>query len=296
MNIRIFYEYWQMCYFNKPFKTGDLVEWYVVADFKDCPSNVGHIDYLFKAHSEKVDGLFLIKGVVKDVSVVFEKYETIRDGENYRNIIYPEIIENVKTDTSVFSEEEQYKRGFMAKGYVVELDVFNVCMAESAMEKEEVLSKTKNILDKAIPGSFERNKERISDILNMNDKFCNGLMKIDFIGEQAAIFFCERGKLDYSYHTDKEDIVIFAFLDYLIDLEVRDALMGKSDVIEWNSIKKLIAEYVTDEEKCKNAAEHRKEIENNKKRLIDEAFERAGDPYNMWHKDNLNWTKLKSII
>lgn len=164
------------------------------------------------------------------------------------------------------------------------------------MKKEEVISKTMTILERAIPGSFERSKDSISDIFNMNDKFYDGLMKIDLIGKQAEIFYCERGKLDYSYRTCNEDEVIFALLDYLIYYDVRDALTEKAEAIEWNAIKKLIAESFADDEKCKKAAKHSKEIEDRKKRLIDEAFERAGDPYNTWHKNNLNCTNLKSLI
>ena len=83
-----------------------------------------------------------------------------------------------------------------------------------------------------------------------------------------------------------EEQVNFAFPDHF-EINYKDV---------YEMVEPFYIEYVTDEEKCKNAAEHRKEIENNKKRLIDEAFERAGDPYNIWHKENLNWTKLKSII
>ena len=86
MNTKIYYEYWQMAYFNNPFKRGDTVEWLVVAaDDLDSPLNVGRPDYFFKAHNEVLDGLFVLKGVVKDISVIYEKYE--EGGYSYEKIV-----------------------------------------------------------------------------------------------------------------------------------------------------------------------------------------------------------------
>ena len=255
MNTKIYYEYWQMAYFNNPFKRGDTVEWLVVAaDDLDSPLNVGRPDYFFKAHNEVLDGLFVLKGVVKDISVIYEKYEVVQEGEHYKCINYPDILDVVKADSSVLPGEETERPDFMAKGYVVEMEGVTIREAEAAMNRKEILSKTQALMEKAIPGAFERNQERLADILNMNDKFYDDLMKIDLIGEQAEIFSCFHGKLDYSFRTDDEDKVVFALLDDLINYEVRRSAESKSDT----------------------------------------AFQRAGDPYNVWHKSGLCWNRLEN--
>ena len=282
MNTRIYYEYWQMSCFNNPFKIGDSVEWPVVAaNDKNCPLDVGPVDYCFKAHNENPDGLYVLTGFVKDISVVYEKYEVVQDGEGYQCLMHPDILEIRKIDSSVLSKEAE-KPDFMAAGYIVEMKGVTIRKAESSMNKEEVLSKTQTLMEKAIPGAFGRNQDCIADILNMHDEFVDGLIKIDFTGKQVEIFFCERGKTEYSYHTDNEDKVIFALLDYLIDYDVR------------NSLKEYIAESVANEQKCKDVAEYYKEKKKYEKRLIDEAFERVGAPYNTWHKTGMTWVSLKS--
>ena len=80
MNTKVFYELWQMECCGKPFKIGDPVEWYVIsADRLVRPFDIDGLEYFYDAHFDDWDGIYMLKGVVSNISVYYDE-ETVSEG------------------------------------------------------------------------------------------------------------------------------------------------------------------------------------------------------------------------
>ena len=121
MNTKVFYELWQMECCGKPFKIGDPVEWYVIsADRLVRPFDIDGLEYFYDAHFDDWDGIYMLKGVVSNISVYYEKFELITaPGHNTLKPV-PGTSEAIATDSS--EDVEEYRGELKASGYIVELD------------------------------------------------------------------------------------------------------------------------------------------------------------------------------
>lgn len=121
MNTKVFYELWQMECCGKPFKIGDPVEWYVIsADRLVRPFDIEGLEYFYDAHFDDWDGIYMLKGVVSNISVYYEKFELITaPGHNMLKPV-PGTSEAVATVSS--EDVEEYRGELKASGYIVELD------------------------------------------------------------------------------------------------------------------------------------------------------------------------------
>lgn len=121
MNTKVFYELWQMECCGKPFKIGDPVEWYVIsADRLVRPFDIDGLEYFYDAHFDDWDGIYMLKGVVSNISVYYEKFELISaPGHNMLKPV-PGTSEAIATDSS--EDVEEYRGELKASGYIVELD------------------------------------------------------------------------------------------------------------------------------------------------------------------------------
>ena len=121
MKTKVFYELWQMECCGKPFKTGDPVEWYVITvDRLIRPFDIEGLEYFYDAHFDDWDGIYTLKGIVKSISVYYEKYELIHaSGHNIMKPV-PGISETLPITSS--EDAEEYLGELEASGYIVELD------------------------------------------------------------------------------------------------------------------------------------------------------------------------------
>ena len=121
MNTKVFYKLWQMECCGKPFKIGDPVEWYVIsADRLVRPFDIDGLEYFYDAHFDDWDGIYMLKGVVSNISVYYEKFELITaPGHNMLKPV-PGTSEAIATDSS--EDVEEYRGELKASGYIVELD------------------------------------------------------------------------------------------------------------------------------------------------------------------------------
>lgn len=121
MNTKVFYELWQMECCGKPFKIGDPVEWYVIsADRLVRPFDIDGLEYFYDAHFDDWDGIYMLNGVVSNISVYYEKFELITaPGHNMLKPV-PGTSEAIATDSS--EDVEEYRGELKASGYIVELD------------------------------------------------------------------------------------------------------------------------------------------------------------------------------
>ena len=121
MNTKVFYELWQMECCGKPFKIGDPVEWYVIsADRLVRPFDIDGLEYFYDAHFDDWDGIYMLKGVVSNISVYYEKFELITaPGHNMLKPV-PGTSEAIATDSS--EDVEEYRGELKASRYIVELD------------------------------------------------------------------------------------------------------------------------------------------------------------------------------
>lgn len=129
MNTKVFYELWQMECCGKPFKIGDPVEWYVIsADRLVRPFDIDGLEYFYDAHFDDWDGIYMLKGVVSNISVYYEKFELITaPGHNMLKPV-PGTSEAIATDSS--EDVEEYRGELKASGYIVELDGVTVSPAK----------------------------------------------------------------------------------------------------------------------------------------------------------------------
>ena len=118
MNTKVFYELWQMECCGKPFKIGDPVEWYVIsADRLVRPFDIDGLEYFYDAHFDDWDGIYMLKGVMSNISVYYEKFELITaPGHNMLKPV-PGTSEAIATDSS--EDVEEYRGELKASGYIV---------------------------------------------------------------------------------------------------------------------------------------------------------------------------------
>lgn len=117
MNTKVFYDLWQMECCGIPFKVGDSVSWLVTIN-ENTSFKIDGVEYFYDAHDDDVE-LFILKGIVKDINIFYEKFELVnRDGRNmYVPVDGTSLL--VNTDSSLIEEENREK--LKASGYVVEL-------------------------------------------------------------------------------------------------------------------------------------------------------------------------------
>ncbi len=121
MNTKVFYELSLMECCGKPFKIGDSIEWYVFnADELIPPIDIDGLEYAYDAHFDDWDGIYTLKGIVKSISVYYEKFEVVPD--HGRDMLIPvpgtsEVIEAVNSE-----DIEKYRGELLAYAYIVELD------------------------------------------------------------------------------------------------------------------------------------------------------------------------------
>ena len=125
MNTKVFYELWQMECCGKPFKIGDPVEWYVIsADGLVRPFDIDGLEYFYDAHFDDWNGIYMLKGVVSNISVYYEKFELITAPGH--NMLKP-VPGTSETIAIISSEDVENHRGeLLASGYIVELDEVTV--------------------------------------------------------------------------------------------------------------------------------------------------------------------------
>ena len=128
MNTKVYYELWQMECCGKPFKIGDPVEWYVFsADRLIRSFDIDGLEYAYDAHFDEWEGIYTLKGVVRSISVYYEKYELVPAPGHSMLKPVPGTSEVIATISS--EDVEEYRGELMASGYIVELDEVNVSPA-----------------------------------------------------------------------------------------------------------------------------------------------------------------------
>lgn len=146
------------------------------------------------------------------------------------------------------------------------------------MTQDSIVAKVHAILENAMPGVFSKYRDHIADYFAVNCKLYDMFIKIDLFDTQAKIFTQERGKRIVTYRTNNEDVVIFTILDDIIGLEAENTILeGSAD-------------------KDTESLHYSKEIRNSRKNIEDEAFAKAGNPYDEWHKQGINFFTLDKII
>ena len=129
MNTKVYYELWQMECCGKPFKIGDPVEWYVFsADRLIHSFDVDGLEYAYDAHFDEWEGIYTLKGVVRSISIYYEKYELVPAPGHSMLKPVPGTSEVIATISS--EDVEEYRGELQASGYIVELDEVNVSPAK----------------------------------------------------------------------------------------------------------------------------------------------------------------------
>jgi hypothetical protein len=113
---------------GKPFKIGDPVEWYVFsADRLIRSFDVDGLEYAYDAHFDEWEGIYMLKGVVRSISIYYEKYELVPAPGHSMLKPVPGTSEVIATSSS--EDVEEYRGELQASGYIVELDEVNVSPA-----------------------------------------------------------------------------------------------------------------------------------------------------------------------
>ena len=146
------------------------------------------------------------------------------------------------------------------------------------MTQDSIVAKVHAILENAMPGVFSKYRDHIAEIFAVNCYLYDMFIKIYFSDDQAEIFTQERGKRIVTYRTDNEDVLIFTILDDIIGLE------AENTILEWSA------------DKDTESLHYSEEIRNSGKNIKDEAFAKAGNPYDEWHKQGINFFTLDKII
>lgn len=145
------------------------------------------------------------------------------------------------------------------------------------MRQEEIIEKAHVLIDKAMPGIFSKYREHIADYFYLGGKFYDMFIKIELFESKAEIFTQERGKRIVTYRTDKEDVVIFTILDDIFGLESQENT--------WEAFA----------DKDKESLHYSDDVREFQKRVEDEAFAKAGEPYNEWHMQGIGFFTLDKI-
>ena len=125
MNTKVFYELWQMECCGEPFKIGDSIEWHVFkAELLIRPLDIDGLEYVYDAHFDEWDGIYTLKGIVKGISIYYEKYKMIECKPHGMMVPIREINDSVQSESSHI--EERDRNGLKVSGYTVELDEVTV--------------------------------------------------------------------------------------------------------------------------------------------------------------------------
>ena len=146
------------------------------------------------------------------------------------------------------------------------------------MTQDSIVAKVHAILENAMPGVFSKYRDHIAEIFAVNCYLYDMFIKIYFSDDQAEIFTQERGQRVVTYHTDNEDIVIYTILNNIIGLEATKTTWEK---------------FADKDTKSLHYSDETREFQKN---IEDEAFTKAGTPYDEWHKQGINFFTLDKII
>lgn len=75
----VLYEIWQMQCCGQPFRIGDVVEWSVFVFGKGVVGTDKEIDYIYDAHYETDEGLYILRGTVCRIEALFTIYKPSAD-------------------------------------------------------------------------------------------------------------------------------------------------------------------------------------------------------------------------
>lgn len=120
MNLKVYYELWEMECCGKPFKIGDSIGWLVSpAENINFSFKSDNIKYIYDAHNDDWTNIYYLTGIVKKIYIDYEKYE-LKTENNHRMLVpINGASKLVETNTS---DVEEYKDEYHAGGYLVELD------------------------------------------------------------------------------------------------------------------------------------------------------------------------------
>lgn len=143
------------------------------------------------------------------------------------------------------------------------------------MNDKEIMIEADSILQKWDFYSIDnrRDIEKIFNGLNRYDMMLN----IDVMQKQAKIYVLERGVKIYEHRTESRKVVIYAVL--------RDIVEGISH--------SYICDSYADEKGNLHFTEN---VTNFRKRLVDEAFAKMGEPYDEWNKRGITIWNLEEIF
>lgn len=146
------------------------------------------------------------------------------------------------------------------------------------MTQDSIVAKVHAILENAMPGVFSKYRDHIADYFDVNSKLYDMYIKIDIFDTQAEIFTQERGQRIITYHTDDENVVIYTILNDIIGLEAENTTWEEFANKDTESL------YYSDETRAFQ------------KNIKDDAYAKAGNPYDEWHKQGINFFTLDKII
>lgn len=146
------------------------------------------------------------------------------------------------------------------------------------MTQDSIVAKVYAILENAMPGVFSKYRDHIADYFDVNSKLYDMYIKIDIFDTQAEIFTQERGQRIITYHIDDENVVIYTILNDIIGLEAENTTWEEFANKDTESL------YYSDETRAFQ------------KNIKDDAFAKAGNPYDEWHKQGINFFTLDKII
>ena len=176
------------------------------------------------------------------------------------------------------NREEWFAQLFTRLGNSKFRSSFKLKKKDIQMNQDLIVSKVHAILENAMPGVFSKYKDHIADYFAVNSKLYDMYIKIDIFDTQAEIFTQERGQRIITYHTDNESVVIYTILNDIIGLEAENTT--------WE-------EFANKDTESLHYSNETREFQKN---IKDDAFAKAGTPYDEWHKQGINFFTLDKII
>ena len=123
MNVKVFYDLWEMECCGKPFKIGDKIKWLVSpADNIRETIEIDDLKYIYDYHNDDWSNIFELEGIVKEIYIYYEEFE-LKNAPGH-NILIPikGTAKMIKTDSSIILEGQEYLGSLEASGYVVILE------------------------------------------------------------------------------------------------------------------------------------------------------------------------------
>lgn len=115
MDIKVYYDGWQMDCCGKPFSVGDLVKWMCIKSIKG--NWIIDVDYFYEAHD---DSDYVIYGKVVHIDAIQYEYSKSRN--------------NVLTPISYTRKPIKKCEKFMEEGYVVTLTDVQIILEQNIFE------------------------------------------------------------------------------------------------------------------------------------------------------------------